>query len=239
MSSIPMDRVPTITVNSFDHCEPHTPLFSDDRVPRSGSAILAWADLQRALWAPLAVQRGENASTSDKPLLDLAKTSHRDLPKIDLQDLEKKQDHLEQSVKTALSLHVLSLEANQHVPHKFPHMPVLDAFHSPDCKLNHSFLPDGTAKTVQTAPDGSTRTQVRSPDGTKEAKVADRYGRPVLVENMNPDGTWTISEMTYPDSAGKMSPFVSSKRITQSDGTVVEVDFSWHGKVTRRHEYSV
>lgn len=93
--------------------------------------------------------------------------------------------------------------------------------------------------TIQSAPDGSTRTQVRSPDGGKEAKIADRYGRPVLVEHLSPDGRWEVAELRYPDSPGKASPFVSSKRITSSDGNVQEIDFAWHGKVIGRREYRI
>lgn len=239
MSYTPIDRFATLTQNSFDTAGVNSRSEEGDRMTGGHSGEITWSDVQRTLWAPPAVQPVQARSESSPAPEYAMRSDARELLKIQLQDLQTQQTNLEQTVKTALSLQVESLEAKEHVPHKFPHLPVLDAFHSSDCKLSHTFLPDGTSRTVQTAPDGSTRTQVRSPDGLKEAKVADRYGRPVLVEMMNQDGSWSISEMTYPDANGKMSPFVSSKRITQSDGTVVEVDFSWHGKVTRRHEYNV
>jgi hypothetical protein len=182
---------------------------------------------------------GETRTLAVPSNLNSYNNAARHLPKFDLHGLEKHQDQLEQTVKTALSLHALSLENKQQEQQKFPHLPVLEAFLSPDCKLAHTIQPDGTAKTVKTAPDGSTRTDVKFHDGRKEAKVADRYGRPVLVENLKADGSWSVEELGYHDSPGKISPFVSSKRITQSDGTIAEIDYSSHGKVTRRQEYTV
>jgi hypothetical protein len=201
-----------------------------DRHNGLGKQDFDWSDVQRALWAPPSVK-------SSRPS-GLNRTGELQLPSFEPELLNHQQERLENTVKQALSLHALSLETNLQTAQKFPHVPVLDLFHSPDCKLSHSVLPDGTATTVQTAPCGSTRTQIRSADGTKEAKVLDRYARPVLMESMKPDGSWTVAELKYPDTGGKMSPFVSGKRISHSDGSVEEIDYSWLGKETKRRQYN-
>lgn len=213
--------------NPFKQAQEQTRAGQQEPAPHAGDLKTAGGELQPP------------GQTLTIPQIDFWKGTTRELPQVEPAQLNKPQENLEQAVRSALSLHVLSLEEKKPASQKFPHLPVLDAFHSPDCKLSHSFLPDGTATTIQTAPDGSTRTQVRTADGGKEAKVADRYGRPVLTEKLSKDGSWTICEMTYSDAPGKISPFVSGKRVTQSDGSIVETDFSWHGKVTRRQEYNL
>lgn len=107
--------------------------------------------------------------------------------------------------------------------------PALKPFSSPDCKLSHTVLPDGTARVEQCAPDGNRRIQTRRPDGTVEDKVTDLYGRPVVLQEITASGEWKFSEMTYQDNAGKVSPFLASKRITSSDGTVTETKFTGGG----------
>ncbi len=226
--------------SSIDRYTPHQLEFDNvglsqqptisDRQNSFGKQEFDWSEIQRAMWAPSSVP-GSRPSSANR-------SSELRLPSFEPEHLNHQQEKLENTVKQALSLHALSIEANPQSLKKFPYIPVLDVFHSPDCKLSHSVLPDGTATTVQTAPCGSTRTQIRSADGTKEAKVLDRYARPVLIESMKPDGSWTVAELKYPDSHGKMSPFISGKRISHSDGSVEEIDYSWLGKETKRRQYN-
>lgn len=110
------------------------------------------------------------------------------------------------------------------------------AFELPNCKLNHTLLPDGSKKIVQTAPDFSSRVLLKRLDHSMEEKVFDRYGRPVFVKEVSAHGDWISSEWKYFDSEDKVSPFLSAKYITTSDGTVKEITYDRKGKITGQLE---
>ncbi|MBI4533900.1 MAG: hypothetical protein HY711_08115 [Candidatus Melainabacteria bacterium] len=103
-----------------------------------------------------------------------------------------------------------------------------------DCPLTHTILPDGTMKTEQAAADGTMRTHLRHADGTAQERIADRYGRPLYVRDINQDGQWTICQMQYLDSPGRVSPFLAGKRISTSDGEVQELNFGTPRKIAKQ-----
>jgi hypothetical protein len=105
------------------------------------------------------------------------------------------------------------------------------AFDLPNCKLNHTLLPDGSKKIVQTAADFSVRVLLKRNDGSMEEKVFDRYGRTVFDKQVEANGDWISSEWSYFDSEGKISPFLSAKRITTSDGILKEVTYGQGVKI--------
>ncbi len=232
-----MERSATVKSDPFDNTSLKSVQPQGDLLTGVRSGETTWSDIYRSLSSPPVVRHAEKGTGNDSTVLTFPPLNYRGLASLELVQPHAQQEKAERTPKKALKLHENPQEGSE--GHKFPLLPVLAVFHSSDCKLNTSYLPDGTFKTVQTAPDGSTRTQVRLPDGRKEAKVADRYGRPVLMEHMNTDGTWTVAEMNYPDTAGRPTPFVASKRITRSDGTVAEIDYSRHGKVASRRDYNV
>lgn len=105
-----------------------------------------------------------------------------------------------------------------------------------DLKLSHSVLPDGTAKTVQTAPDFTARTIIKRPDSSTEERITDRYGRPVYAKEVSADNSATVTAMMYNDEGGKVSPFVASKRVTDPKGITTEFVFDKLGKVSTQRE---
>ncbi len=105
-----------------------------------------------------------------------------------------------------------------------------------DLKMSHSVLPDGTAKTVQTASDFTSRTLIKRPDNSTEERITDRYGRPVYAKEVGPDNKVTVTAMMYNDEGGKVSPFVSSKRVTDGKGITTEFVFDKLGKVAQQKE---
>lgn len=108
---------------------------------------------------------------------------------------------------------------------------------SPESLLISRVLPDGSEKTEQAHPDGTVRVQIKRPDGGVQEKIADRYGRPFYICDVSPDGKWTVSEMQYHDSPGKISPFTSAKRIITSDGVVSEVEYNIAGRAVEQRKY--
>jgi hypothetical protein len=113
----------------------------------------------------------------------------------------------------------------------------LRALFYPDWPLVHTVMPDGTIKTEQAHPDGTVRVHSRFTDGRVQERITDRYGRPFYVCDIARDGVWTVSELEYLDSLGRLSPFLSAKRVTSSDGTVEEERYNHYGKVTERRQY--
>ncbi len=105
-----------------------------------------------------------------------------------------------------------------------------------DLKLSHSVLPDGTAKTVQTASDFTARTITKRPDNSTEERITDRYGRPVYAKEVGADNTTTVTAMAYNDEGGKVSPFVSSKRVTNGKGITTEFVYDKLGRVAQQRE---
>jgi len=124
------------------------------------------------------------------------------------------------------------LEAN----HLFESM-VMRRFAAPDCGLDYSVLPDGTVKSVYTTAEGSIRTKISRPDGTSGDEVCDRFGRKLLVRESRKDGSWTKEENQYQDSRDKMSPFLASKKIIDSNGNVTEQTYNWHGGIAKTIEH--
>lgn len=113
----------------------------------------------------------------------------------------------------------------------------LRALFYPDRPLVHTVMPDGTVKTEQAHPDGTVRIHSRFTDGRVQERITDRYGRPFYVCDIARDGSWKVSELEYLDSLGRLSPFLSAKRVTSSDGTVEEERYNHYGKVTERRQY--
>jgi hypothetical protein len=111
-------------------------------------------------------------------------------------------------------------------------------FQSPDCQLDFSVKPDGTIKTVYTTAEGSTLTKTNHSNGNTSEEVSDRYNRQIFVRETHKNGSWTKEENQYQDSRDKISPFLASKRIAKSDGTVSELTYDWHGGIAKRVEYT-
>ena len=116
---------------------------------------------------------------------------------------------------------------------------VLRPLFYPDWPLNHSVRPDGSIKTEQAHPDGTVRIHSRFANGSAQERITDRYARPFYVCDIAKDGMWSVSELKYQDNLGRISPFLASKRITNSDGTVREEHYNDYGKVTNRREYQL
>lgn len=105
-----------------------------------------------------------------------------------------------------------------------------------ELKMSHSVLPDGTAKTVQTASDFTSRTLIKRPDNTTEERITDRYGRPIYAKEVGSDNSTIVTAMSYNDEGGKVSPFVSIKRVTDGKGITTEFVFDKLGKVAQQKE---
>lgn len=105
------------------------------------------------------------------------------------------------------------------------------ALFSPEGKLTQKLLQDGSVISQQAHPDGTVRTHHQRTDGSIQEKISDRYGRPFYECDIK-EGTWTLSEMKYLDSPGKISPFLAWKKVTASDGTVTEYNYGAHGKAS-------
>src|SRR4029450_1406682 len=98
---------------------------------------------------------------------------------------------------------------------------------------------DGSIKTEQAHPDGTVRIHSRFANGSAQERITDRYARPFYVCDITRDGTWTVSELKYQDNLGRISPFLASKRVTNSDGSVKEEHYNDYGKGTNRREYQL
>src|SRR4030095_3451972 len=116
---------------------------------------------------------------------------------------------------------------------------VLRPLFYPDWPLNHSVRPDGSLTTEQPHPAGTVRIHSRCANGSAQERITDRYARPFYVCDITRDGTWTVSELKYQDNLGRISPFLASKRVTNSDGSVKEEHYNDYGKVTNRRGYQL
>jgi len=234
----------------------------DEQRPVALSARdLNWKYVQRALsTARLSSPEGDLAKVNSPTRVNQAVC---DLPKLELSGLSKQEAAPDRAFKPAGAPEPAPDKQPELPPTHQPETPAtsgnptgspeaqeskqaseparsLDLYQlfSKDCRVNHTVLPDGTAKTVHTAADGSTRTQTRFDDGSEQDKLADRYGRPLRVHELNSDGSWTITELKYQDSKDRVSPFLSGKRVISSSGTITELQFDSHGRVSNRSEHS-
>jgi hypothetical protein len=98
--------------------------------------------------------------------------------------------------------------------------------------------PSANQKSEQSFLSTAKRTQVQLPDGSVEEKVCDLFGRPSLIQITKPDGSWTREEIGYADENGKASPFVARKTIMESSGDITEIEYSRHGRIASKRQYT-